>query len=446
MFGNRKRKPQEEESLVPHGLIWHATEEPTPEEDQKNQERLGHTLQYAQGIERARQQQSASKPEPGPEAIAQVPSSVSAPIPWWRVQQPEPKPDRPISKPALLPLSAYVSTEPMEPEAPPVAKIPASRIQPMEIRPAHVQPAQVQPIQVQPIITNSKIQAPEILKPQLYKAEVSNIAPAVPKINFTRETLPRGASRLRSFGQAAWLATVSLGGKVHERGRQVSQSIEFRQAMIRAGKQGQVLFRKGITRSGGYARTVGTVLSEVGRRGIARMQRMPAKVNSISTTATTDVIRPANTDPSTPSRIRLLLTASAWQAKVIGAQGVAEWKLKRDRIATDSRLWISMTLSAIVAVIALAIVSAVPHYAAKSLPSRALHTKSSVNANVASPAAPAPHAEKAVPRKTVSAPSQQQKTASAKPATAPKPRRAADDDYVAPDTYKYYGNVSKASR
>ena len=52
MFGNRKRKPQDnEESLVPHGLIWHATAEPAPEEPTPKEDSLGHTVQFAEMIE-----------------------------------------------------------------------------------------------------------------------------------------------------------------------------------------------------------------------------------------------------------------------------------------------------------------------------------------------------------------------------------------------------------
>jgi hypothetical protein len=334
----------------------------------------------------------------------------------------------------------------------------------MQIQPPHVQPAPVPAAQVQrvpiqstyvapqipqlplPRVADSKIHVPELVKPQFYKTQVSDVAPAVPKINSMMEALLRSASRLQSSGKAAWLGTVSIGRKVHGRGRRVWQSMELRLAMIGAGKQGQILFREGVTQSGGYARMAGTALNEIGRRSMARVQRMAARVNSISTTATTDVIRPADTQRSTSSRIRVLLAASSSYANAIMARRSAEWQVKRGGSAVDSRLRTSMILGAIAALIALVLVSAVPHYAAKSLPSRILNTNSSVSANVATPAtAAAPRTEKPVPRKTVSAPSPQQKTASAKPATAP-PHRAADDDYVAPNTYKYYGNGSKASR
>jgi hypothetical protein len=106
-----------------------------------------------------------------------------------------------------------------------------------------------------------------------------------------------------------------------------------------------------------------------------------------------------------------------------------------------------MTLSAIAAIAALAIVSLVPHYAAKSLPSQIVNTNPSVSANVAAPAAaPLPHADKTAARKTKSAQPVQTKTASTAAATPAKPRRQSNDDYVAPDTYKYYGTGTKSSR
>ena len=86
----------------------------------------------------------------------------------------------------------------------------------------------------------------------------------------------------------------------------------------------------------------------------------------------------------------MLLAASALQARIITAQQLSAWRIRRERMAVDSRFWASMTLSAIAAIIALVIVSVVPHYAAKSLPSRLLNTNPSVDANVAAPVAAAP--------------------------------------------------------
>jgi ABC-type lipoprotein release transport system permease subunit len=143
------------------------------------------------------------------------------------------------------------------------------------------------------------------------------------------------------------------------------------------------------------------------------------------------------------------------QAKIITAQQLSAWKIRRERVAIDSRFWASMTMSAIAAVIALVIVSVVPHYAAKSLPSRILNTNPSVDANTAAPinAAPLPVKKSVTPVRKTETPTAAKATAaktdlakadSAKTATNPKAKHA-NDDYVAPNTYKYYGNGSKAS-
>ena len=111
-----------------------------------------------------------------------------------------------------------------------------------------------------------------------------------------------------------------------------------------------------------------------------------------------------------------------------------------------------MTLSAIAAIIALVIVSVVPHYAAKSLPSRLLNTNPSVDANVAAPAAaaPAPVQKTAAPVRKAAITSTQAvaskptlASATTKTSTNPKPKHLVQDDYVAPNTYKYYGTGSK---
>jgi hypothetical protein len=484
MFGNRKRKVEDDqESLVPHGLVWHATAEPAAED----KDSLEHTVQYAQGIERARRPQLAPEPEHASE-VAQTPNEASAPLPWWRVQRAEPEPDRPISKPTLLPLSAYAPTLPVEPnlepprvtqfEAPRIQStlVKATQIQPTQIQPIQVQPAPVQPIQIQPTqvpearaaqilqipvppVQEPRIQLPQapsliksqVDKPQVQTAEVNDAAPVVPKISRNAEILLRSISRLQSSGRTAWLAAVSASARVRRRWQDASQSMELRQGVVRAGKRGQSLMRDGITRINRYAQTTGSVVSALTRTSLARLQQTSATVSSASTAGTTDVVRPTNTQPSSPSMARTRLATSASQAKVFAAQRLSEWKMKRDGMAIDSRFWSSMTLSAIAALIVLAIVSMVPHYAAKSLPSQILNTNPSVSASVAVPVtAPAPHAEKTSPRKTSNTQPAQEKPVSRKaaatPATTPKPRRAADDDYVAPNTYKYYGNGSKASR
>ena len=169
------------------------------------------------------------------------------------------------------------------------------------------------------------------------------------------------------------------------------------------------------------------------------------------------MVRPAKMRPSTPSRVRVLLAASALQARIITARQLAAWRMRRERMAIDSHFWSSMTMASIAAIVALVIVSLVPHYAAKSLPSRLLNTNPSVDANVAAPIAATPtpvHKTDAPARKSATtsgtqataSKSDSTKPDSAKAAANPKPKHVVQDDYVAPNTYKYYGSGSKSSR
>jgi hypothetical protein len=433
-----------------------------------------------------RRQQSVQPIEQAPDVASQAPAAKPAVVPWWRMQHPEPQTEAPKPKLAPMPLSAYTPT-PIEPGAEPQR---TSRIQPMQIRPAaaeavEIQPivlqsADVQPIQVLPtrapqappaqilqtsapqvegsLAKSVPIQTSPIAEPVLYKQPTPRPQVGerlVPKSSEITEALALAFSRLSSAGQAAWLSLASVAGKAVERGRQTVRSLELREGLARAGKHSQNLMQGGVARASRYARSTGSALSAFSQAGVMRAQQMSARVRKASVASTRDVVRPANSRPSTPSRIRVLLAASALQAKIITTQQLSAWRIRRERAAIDSRFWASMTMSAIAAVIALVIVSVVPHYAAKSLPSRILNTNSSVDANVSAPVAAAPaQVQKTVApvRKTTNATSTQStttKTDSVKAGSTksanPKPKHVVQDDYVAPNTYKYYGTGSKAS-
>ena len=489
MFGNHKRKLQDDkESLVPHGLIWHATAEPTPEEVAKSEEGLGYTVNYAQEIERVRRQQSEQPVQQAPDVASQEPSAAPALVPWWRVERPEAPVERPISKLVPMPLSAYVPT-PIEPA---VECAGSHRVPPIQTRPTPVQPVENQrvaatPVSAKPIQARSTA-APEAPPAQILQASAPQVegslaiapqihlAPApqpvaynpptlkpqiddrlVPKSSEISEAFSLAFSRLRTAGKSAWLSVGSICCKALERVGQTVRSLEFGEGMARVAKRSRNLIQGGVARTTRYARTTGSALGSFSRGGVSLAQQMSARVRRDSVAATGDVIRPASPRPSTPSRIRVLLAGSALQAKIITARQFSAWRIRRERAAIDSRFWSSMTLSVIAAIIALVIVSLVPHYAAKSLPSRILNTNPSVDANVSAQSAIAPvPAQKTAPpsRKTASATSTQTTAAktdspkadSTKSAMNAKPKHVVHDDYVAPNTYKYYGTGSKSSR
>ncbi|MCU1271901.1 MAG: hypothetical protein JWN74_3195 [Acidobacteriaceae bacterium] len=478
MFGNRKRKPQEEESLVPHGLVWYATAEPAAEENVKNEESLGHTVQYAQVIEQARRPQPAPEAAPGPQAVPQPPIPASASLPWWRTQQSEPEPDRPIVKPILMPLSAYAPPPPVQPsvEPPRVPQVPLPRISAPQVSsppvsPPHVQVPQVLPANIAQIVQRpvppvpvtrlpapvqaAHVQTTQVRKPagEVRKPNVQNSPPAVPKIKRNSEALSRGVTWLRASSQDALRTATSILGGVRGRWLQVSRSVELRKSVLRAGEKGQDLLRRGVAGTRSYAQTSQSTILNLSRAGLEHLKRMSARGRSVSAAGTKHSSSAMMTQRFNSQRIRTAFAVPVVRAKTLLAQPMLLWKTKRDSAAIDSRFWTSMTLAAISALIVLGIVSVVPNYAAKSLPSRILSPNSSANANVAEPvvlAAP-PQAgpsqtSKPAAKKTVNPKPAQVKPASPKAAVPPKAHRTADDDYIAPDTYKYYGNGSKRSR
>lgn len=489
MFGNRKRKLQdEEESLVPHGLIWHATAEPTPEEIAKSEETLGYTVNYAQEIERTRREQAAQPMEQSP-VVSDSVNKTPQVIPWWRVEQPQPEVERPISRLAPMPLSAFGPSPTAEPSRPPAIQplqVQATPIQPAGIHSIAAPPVVVQPIPAvtpstpieatSPILQTStsqvagsmaiapKVEAvttPETASYLTSSARVTVEDRLVPKSSEITEALALVFSRLRSSGRNAWQAVALAGAKAFEGGRRRVQALELGDGWTRASQRGKDILQGSVAKSGQYARTTGNALGGFSRAGMARVQQLSARVRQTSTASTGNVAQPAVAPPSTPSPVRVALAASAVRARIIAAQQLSAWRLRRERVAIDSRFWASMTMSAIAAVIALIIISIVPHYAARSLPSRIL-TNSSVNASVAAPASPAAAATPATPAHQATAPSAKTNTStprtttakaatvtsntSTKPAAKPKAKHVAYDDYVAPNTYKYYGNGSKASR
>jgi len=359
------------------------------------------------------------------------------------------------------------------------------QIRPTPVRTVEVQPAAVSPAPVQPIQAVSTA-APKAVPAQILQASAPRVegslatsvqfqaspisepvlsnppAPMaevgerlVPKSSEIGEAFVLALSRVRSAAKTAWLSLGSFSGNALQRGRQTVRSFELGEGLARAGKHSQNLIHGAVARTSRYAQRTRSGLSALSRAGVSRLGEISAKLQNISP-ATTDAVRPANTTPSTRSRIRVLLAASALRARIISAQQLSAWRLRREKAAIDSRFWASMSMAAIAAVIALVIVSVVPHYAAKSLPSRILNTNPSVDANVSAPvaAAPAPVQGTVVPAQKTTATSTQTRAAktdsvkadSAKSATNLKPKHVAHDDYVAPNTYKYYGTGSKASR
>jgi hypothetical protein len=138
------------------------------------------------------------------------------------------------------------------------------------------------------------------------------------------------------------------------------------------------------------------------------------------------------------------------QTRIAAARVKSEWNLKRESVHRNSQLWSSLALGAITALLVMGIFSAARHFAQASLPSNRPSTSRSTGVAEVSATAEPVTGESPKPASRV-AYSRQARLPKAKP-VHPKAQRAAaaprrvrhnpDEDYVAEDTYIYYGNRS----
>jgi hypothetical protein len=164
-----------------------------------------------------------------------------------------------------------------------------------------------------------------------------------------------------------------------------------------------------------------------------------------------------------PYRVRVRLTGLPLRGKIMLTRVVSEWKLKRESLLYNSRLWTSMAMGFFVAILVLGLVYATRHYAQAGLPSNRISTESSdTTSSVPAPVSVAAHPPKlkavAVEESTIT-PAVQREPLPAATVAHPQPahpkaahpmphrRESEDDDYVAQDTYTYYGtSPSKSHR
>jgi hypothetical protein len=158
-------------------------------------------------------------------------------------------------------------------------------------------------------------------------------------------------------------------------------------------------------------------------------------------------------------RLRIRLSGFPLQARIALARARSEWGLRRESLTRNSQLWNSVALGAVSALIVMGIFATARHYAQASLPSaRNSNASSTQNTSTFAPASIVPLTVKtsnhASPMQTSKPPN-----TSARPKPAPQKLYRAtvapgrrihqneDEDYVAKDTYVYYGkNPSRPTK
>lgn len=419
MFGRRKRSP-EEDSLVPHGMIWYATPEAESDKPAQPKETGTSTLE-------------SLLPEVQPQPVVKIP-----PRPAVGQQATE------ELKPAV-----NSSTQLAVPAAQPVATTPTARQpQAFESKPPafplpkkQTVPAQTRVTKITAVIDLSEPEAPS--KAESFALEIQR---RMAWIN-NRINPMVGAT-------SAWALknTLAVAKNIPPYWVSVSKFVQSTKGFARGRQHAKSWARNGATSVGVYSQKTRRALVWTIREGVAGSNRVAGSCKEAFMHAMTYAHHHAAGWQPHGRRVRAVLSGLPLRIRILFARQLTRWTLRFEEAGMDARLWTSMTLAAISALIALAIVSVVPHYAAEFLPSRIPPTPSTVSAS-APPAAnivvspkrtePAATSESLLAGSKLAA--KAKKTTVAKMAT-PKHRRTADDDYVAPDTITYYGDDSTAPR
>jgi len=437
MFARRKRKDPEDEPLVPHGLIWQATDDPESVDDAtsanshvsseviemplRNDVRSqGDAAVPASGMGSTSSGSGQSNPTPGKLG------AISPPIPW------------PSPRTASVIRRVPPPTEPALPTPPASRTASADR----ELERPPKRPPQPAPDQ------------PPARAQQHHKLEI---------VEPTRTQGSHGSSifipvtrALASLGQVVGNAFDGRVRSLRNSRRKVMTTYESLnlQAQIRRARHTTGKWVQGGIAGSRSAQDRFQAWWASRKPDIVRSRSAVAGFSSRAvngfTARSADLVQRARA-----YRVRIRVEKSASMQAVVQRSRMA-LASRREAFRRDSRLWTSLAMAALSALLTLGVISAINHQApAGSTRSSATHPSA--------PAAPAmnpagliaPQTALASTRqnaKNVNAPVKSPTQAKPSPAGTDNPpstsaRRAhhnGDEDYVAPDTYHYYGSSGKS--
>ena len=397
MFAWRKRRQQDEEPLVPHGLVGQATESPEPEE-------------------------SKTESRPGPVQAPERPPQAKDPSEDQHSKKP----------PASFPLPD----------------------------PTDVTPGPSRIVRPRPVLA------------------VENVKATVEKAVGSRRQQPGNEHR----AWRRWALTRIKGGISEGRGllSKTGNGIYAR------AQRGRILFaqvgKSALNSLQGYHLSLEwrksldqghKFLFELGHGAATQCRKNWGDSTLRFSTLTKSVFKPKvkenqefslthEEEVPVPYRVRVRLTGLPLRGKIMLTRVVSEWKLNRESLLYNSGLWTSMAMGFLAAILMLSLVYTTRHYAQAGLPSNRIPSVSSeTTSSVPAPVSLATHPPKlkavAVEESTLTPavqrePLQASTVAHPQPAhpkvAHPSPRRSEseeDDDYVARDTYIYYGTSPSKS-
>lgn len=417
----RRRKLAEDEPLVPHGLISQAMEEEGSSELPPDMLDSPKDVKQspAEPVEmRLRVSAPAQSSETGP---LPEQGKISPPLRWPRVDEAEiarraQGVDTAVSFPFRKPLVSAAVPEPVEPEPEPEPEI--------------SEPAKLELVEIAPAIPIRSVRAEKFrnLILRVRDLRLPNLAPF-------RQRIRRGFTQVKtSASSGVQAATGHLQDVRHKS-----------EAALDAAKLSLV------NRSH-------TALSQ-SRSGLQHVRENLRSADFSGAGRAWNRMRSWQVTVRIPASNRGLFLSVLETAKAsqLRAKAIVE---------RDSRLWASMGMAALSALLALGFISAVRHYGPTRVEAQPMSTQQSTPAKAAqsnllaasavNPAAAGPVERKPSPiansgankqaAKTSVAPPQKKRVASPSPKKLRVRRNTEADDYVAKDTYVYYGNAGKPSR
>jgi len=419
MFGRSKRKSQEEEDqLVPHGLIWQATDESRePAETNSTPPIAGGELDRAPSPHENRPAISAAPPPPPPRLTSSGPSparlgAISPPIPW------------PSARTASV-----IRRMPPPTTSPVFRSTTVPNLTKPHSQPLHDAPNPAQRDEVEDVDLTTTVQAGES--------------------SFARETVAQVLERLGQRVGSIRHATGVFGGQVRGAAQAACGSINLRSCRDGlqlakekwvasfssrsrfAGQSFEHWWRSNLTRMAGMKSAIGRFASETSQRLLAGSANWGRRIGN--------------------HKIHIRIVKPAGAQELI-KQSRRAWAEREEAIRREPRLWMSMTMAAVSAMLTLGVISAVSHYAPgadasnKAVAGPSQHNSGVINPKIivaprTSPTQASRSTASAVsrPAKPASAPGNSTQTAGTR-----QTRRNSDEGYVAPDSYHYYGMNGKS--
>lgn len=417
----RRQEEEEEELLVPHGLIWQATDNPMPPQPE--------TAKSA-----APQEAAKATTSPAPPSSARSPEHTTTKAKLGAISPPLPWPSPQIQEIAR-PVHRRFPAVPPEPKGPPSISSPVQNAEPIAV-----------------------------------PTESDTLEESVSRLSFLsrfrtqRDAVAQVFERCRQRACEALLSTKAAAGKLQARVENAYQLSKLRRqiqdvekiAEERAGAAQVDQLPPVETQESAAARAF-TLFASIRVRAERAIGYTRLNCGRALVTARDRMMSAA--DAARAFRIKIKLRLPNRKFRLPSSTTLENWLARgkdvKLRLARrDSRLWTSMGMAALSALLALLVISGVRGYAPDASPSKASRNASAppipqpaaIAATKPSPATRSANSKPVAPVvKRASLPTPARKVASPR-ATRKKMHHREEDDYVAKDTYVYYGPNGKTAR